>query len=797
MRRTSAIVIAVLVVLGIAFGPPSAQAAVSPDGYRDFQFGSSCTSAPTGEKPESKLWWNDGSWWGSLCATDNHYHIFRLDLATQKWLDTGTLLDDRPTSKADTLWDAANKKLYVASHLFTTSAASSSSQSNWGRLYRYSYNAGVYTLDSGFPVTVSKGKSEAMVLAKASNGILWVTYVESNKVMINHSSGSDTSWGTPYTLPVTGASNLSGDDISANIAFDTSTASPKIGVLWSNQNDKKMNFAWHADADQNDQNWSSFAVFTTAQTSAPADDHINIKLQSDGRGVYAVTKTSNSTSSAPLIVLVSCSANCASASGWSIAEVYKKGDNQTRAILLIDTTHSELNVFSATESGGSIYRKKSPITNPSFPPGLGDQFVFIRKTSTDAKINNPTSTKQNVNSTTGLVVLASDESARDYLHNYDSLTSGTPTAPTASFSAAPTTGTAPLAVSFSDLSTGGPTSWAWDFDNNGTVDSTAQNPSFTYANAGTYSVKLTVSNANGSNTLLKTNYITANTPSGGSPTADFSATPTTGTAPLPVSFSDLSTGGPTSWAWDFDNNGTVDSTAQNPSFTYANAGTYSVKLTVSNANGSNTKTKTGYITVNTSGGSAPIKAITFESGSLVNATNGVDSTSGSVSLLSGGQQLKGQYSVGIPNATSAYLQQSFTAADDIYVSFYMRVNSLPGSAVRIAMFSNAGTTVGNIQLMPDGRLQLRNVSTMIGAYSAPLSVNTIYRIGLHQKKGAGGDAVLEAYVAANGAAFGSPFAATGGGTWTTPADRLRFGSTAGGALDALFDDIKLDTAALP
>jgi PKD repeat protein len=796
MKRTSAIVIAVLFALHSIFGAPSTQAAVSPDGYRDFQFGSSCNSTPTGEKPESKLWWNDGRWWGSLCATDNHYHIFRLDLGTQKWLDTGTLLDDRPTSKADTLWDAANKKLYVASHVFTTSAAPTSTQSNWGRLYRYSYNAGIYTLDTGFPVTVSKGKSESMVLAKASNGILWVTYVESNKVMINHSSGSDTSWGTPYTLPVTGASNLSSDDISANIAFDTSTASPKIGVLWSNQNDKKMYFAWHADADQNDQNWSGFAVFTSnTQNPAAADDHINIKLQSDGRGVYAVTKTSNTSSSAPLIVLVSCSVSCAVANGWSIAEVYKKVDNQTRAILLIDKAHGELNVFSATEGGGSIYRKKSPITNPSFPPGLGDQFVFIRKTASDAKINNPTSTKQNVDSTTGLVVLASDAVARDYLHNYDPLASGTPGAPTANFSGTPTTGTAPLAVSFSDLSSGNPTSWAWDFDNNGTADSTAQNPSFTYASSGVYSVKLTVSNANGSNTLLKTNYITVNMPSGGLPTADFSGTPTTGTAPLAVSFSDLSTGSPTSWAWDFDNNGTVDSIGRNPSFTYASAGTYSVKLTVSNSNGSNTKIKTGYITVNATG-SSPIKAITFESGSLVNAVDGVDSTSGSVSLISGGQQLKGLYSTRIPAATSSYLQQSFSAADDVYVSFSMRVNSLPSSAVRIALLSNAGTTVGNIQLMADGRLQLRNASTMIGAYSGPLSVNTIYRIGLHQKKGAGGDAVLEAYLTTDGSAFGSPFAATRSGAWTTAADRLRFGSTAGGALDALFDDIKLDKAAL-
>ncbi|MDQ3871412.1 MAG: DNRLRE domain-containing protein, partial [Chloroflexota bacterium] len=81
------------------------------------------------------------------------------------------------------------------------------------------------------------------------------------------------------------------------------------------------------------------------------------------------------------------------------------------------------------------------------------------------------------------------------------------------------------------------------------------------------------------------------------PTAAFTASPTSGTAPLTVQFTDTSTGSPTSWAWDFDNNGTVDSTAQNPSFTYAAAGTYTVSLTVRHASGSDSDTRPGLIVV--------------------------------------------------------------------------------------------------------------------------------------------------------------------------------------------------------
>jgi len=81
--------------------------------------------------------------------------------------------------------------------------------------------------------------------------------------------------------------------------------------------------------------------------------------------------------------------------------------------------------------------------------------------------------------------------------------------------------------------------------------------------------------------------------------------------------------------------------------------------------------------------------------------------------------------------------------------------------------------------------------------STPLSVGMTYRVGFHQKRGSGGDAVLEAFMAANGAQFGSPFAAISSGSWTTRADRLRLGATASTAVDAIFDDIKLDTAGLP
>ncbi|MHC4519752.1 MAG: S8 family serine peptidase [Planctomycetota bacterium] len=79
------------------------------------------------------------------------------------------------------------------------------------------------------------------------------------------------------------------------------------------------------------------------------------------------------------------------------------------------------------------------------------------------------------------------------------------------------------------------------------------------------------------------------------PVADFSASPTSGDAPLTVDFTDLSTGSPTSWSWTFGDGGT--STDQNPSHTYIASGTFTVQLTATNSAGADTLTKTGYVSV--------------------------------------------------------------------------------------------------------------------------------------------------------------------------------------------------------
>ena len=174
-------------------------------------------------------------------------------------------------------------------------------------------------------------------------------------------------------------------------------------------------------------------------------------------------------------------------------------------------------------------------------------------------------------------------------------------APVAQFTASSTLGVAPLALNFLNASTGTITSYAWTFGDGTT--STAANPVKVYSAAGTYTVSLTVTGPGGNNTQTRTNYVTVTPPA---PVAQFTGTPTSGLGPLTASFTNTSTGNITSYAWAFGDGTT--STAANPVKVYSAAGTYTVSLTVTGPGGSNTQTRTNYITVTTAG--APVAQFT-------------------------------------------------------------------------------------------------------------------------------------------------------------------------------------------
>lgn len=174
-----------------------------------------------------------------------------------------------------------------------------------------------------------------------------------------------------------------------------------------------------------------------------------------------------------------------------------------------------------------------------------------------------------------------------------------PRRPTAHFSSSATTITVGQSVTFTDESDPNDKpidDYSWQFPGGTPTTSAEWNPTVIYNTPGTYDVTLSVSNYLGLSNDHRPNYITVTALPG--PVVQFTASATELYEGGSISFTDQSTGTPTSWAWTFEGGTPATSTAQNPTgITYAAPGNYDVTLVATNANGSTTLAKTDYILV--------------------------------------------------------------------------------------------------------------------------------------------------------------------------------------------------------
>jgi PGF-pre-PGF domain-containing protein len=246
---------------------------------------------------------------------------------------------------------------------------------------------------------------------------------------------------------------------------------------------------------------------------------------------------------------------------------------------------NNINVTIKTGSGNSYNITKTPGTNIIGGPYIGGNYwgkpdgTGFSDTAVD---------KDGDGISDSAYGLPGGSKYSDYLPLVYSSNSPEPAPPVADFSSNVISGNAPLDVSFTDKSTGTPVEWNWDFGDG--TNSAEQNPVHTYSTAGNYTVSLAVRNENGTHSKSSIITVLQNIePSDLLPEADFGTNATQGFAPLAVQFTDLSKN-TVSWSWDFDNNGQSDSAFQNPVYVYKNPGDYTVNLTVSNVNGTASKT---------------------------------------------------------------------------------------------------------------------------------------------------------------------------------------------------------------
>ncbi|MET4591928.1 hypothetical protein [Arthrobacter sp. 754] len=390
---------------------------------------SGVSNPPTSDKPQSKLWWNDGTWWADMWKTGTGWSIYRLDRASGTWVDTGVVNDVRGSTLADTLWDGSH--LYIASHVVTITGDGTPKPSLSGqpaKLYRYSYSGGRYTLDSGFPTQITNNSSESMTIDIDSTGVVWATWTQvagdatsgfTNTVYVNNADNEGANWATPYVIPVANP-NPAPDDISAVVAYGNN----KLGVMWSDHLTGAMWWATRTDGTAPNAA-SSWKVQPAIQGKGQSDDHLNLKtLQADSTGrVFAAVKTSlNDISPDPTLPQLLLLVFKPGTGAFSRSTISVAGDCVSRPQIVLDTQNNLIRAFQTAPptsvtgcaySGvaGSIYEKTASMDNPVFAAGRGTPVI---QSASSSNMNDVTTSKQSVNSTTGIVVMASDNVARRY-----------------------------------------------------------------------------------------------------------------------------------------------------------------------------------------------------------------------------------------------------------------------------------------------------------------------------------------------------------------------------------------------
>ena len=331
----------------------------------------------TGEKSQSKMFEYAGQWW-SVMPIKGGTWVFRLDGTT--WTPTQQITTN---SKVHADVKVDGDLIHVLMYNGTKS-----------QFATLQYDAGP---DNRFEpwslqpqvvnIPLSKGV-ETATIEKDSTGRLWIASDAKTTIEVRYSDGLYTTWSAPITV----ASGIKSDDISAIIAMPND----QIGVFWSNQSTKRFGFRVHVDGAAPDV-WSADEIPGSQSAlnigKGMADDHMHLAADSNGT-LYAAVKTSYDKSGYPKMGLLVRRPDGA----WD--DFYGLDDSGTRPVVVVDEVAGKLIVAHTTkEGGGDIVYNESPLDDIAF----GSSKILI-----SGKVNNVTTAK--VTSSNQIVFMASGKS---------------------------------------------------------------------------------------------------------------------------------------------------------------------------------------------------------------------------------------------------------------------------------------------------------------------------------------------------------------------------------------------------
>ncbi|HET8777009.1 MAG TPA: hypothetical protein VFN76_05040 [Candidatus Limnocylindria bacterium] len=352
------------------------------------------------DSAQSRLWFNDGAWWGVFLAKATaDQRIYRLDGASQAWSDTGVVVDDRAFARMDVLWDG--EALIVAS------AGPQPEPRHALVVNRFTYDVSTqaYRREANFPVPLTGIGVEGVTITRAVDGVLWVAYVQAGRMAIDHSVGSDLVWSGSFEPAFVGGPI-------AEVAI--TAMGEAIAVAWTPAVEPSLQVAWHPVGEPSD----SWRVVSAAEAPSLGPGTRQFDLTVDpspgAERLFIVTTTGvdgleqrGRLDAQILLIEVPLTGE---------PETYLVGrveDQHTDPIVIVNGGSRELYVVAAApHAGGAIYYKAASLDDIEFVTGVGSP--LISAVDEDARFAHPTSTKQALDARSGLVVAATDPTTGMY-----------------------------------------------------------------------------------------------------------------------------------------------------------------------------------------------------------------------------------------------------------------------------------------------------------------------------------------------------------------------------------------------
>ncbi len=333
----------------------------------------------TGEKPQSKIWFHDDTWWAVLPNTKGT-KLWKLVDTT--WVNV-LHISDSTNTRADIR--AIGNLTQILLYQGINSQLVSVEYDEQNKRYQF-------WSKRPYPVNIPLDKSgETATIDVDSSGRIWLASDNETEIHVRWSDSPYVDWSEPITI----ATGISADDICAIKAFPDGS----IGVLWSNQITKRFGFRLHIH-NTNPYNWSADEIPALGSAVSwgrgMADDHLNIAVASDGT-LYAAVKTSYDTENYPLMALLVRRPT----GSWD--KLYNVDDEGSRGIILLNEKKDYVMFVYTSYRDHKIVFRKSNTKLISF----GERHTLMNSTNKINRVNNVTSTKQNFNNE--IVIIASEK----------------------------------------------------------------------------------------------------------------------------------------------------------------------------------------------------------------------------------------------------------------------------------------------------------------------------------------------------------------------------------------------------